>query len=288
MISKMYTTKSTWWHIGELLTLRLDRKDKMASVRLKTPALKRVGLDEISAGFYWATKSCGLDIRFDEDWEGCVRFHVSLPPFSLYLGSEGKLGEKILTMTNSLYPREHRDWYPGDDREIGFRIHHWSLWWGIWHSTNWSGGMPRWRNGCWHFRDQFTDLVFGKESYTLVKGEPYDLVVTMPEGDYLVQAAPQTQTWSRPRSKPIVREGTDLKPYIGIPFPGKGTMSYNCDEDAIFGTGASTLVPLEAALSLRSSVMEYRKQYGSGESWRPEQNPPPSFDEQRARAAARG
>ncbi len=76
----------------------------------------------------------------------------------------------------------------------------------------------------------------------------------------------------------------------GLPVPGKGTMSYNCGEDAIFASGVSIehhrarelylegarhagtwsrLTRATVASSVAQSVLSTRVRYG-GNRWRPE------------------
>ena len=61
----------------------------------------------------------------------------------------------------------------------------------------------------------------------------------------------------------MVRESFDVRCSCGIPFPGKGTMSYNCDDDGLFGTAFDVEPPEEACVNFGDVVLEYRKQYGS-------------------------
>ena len=47
-----------------------------------------------------------------------------------------------------------------------------------------------------------------------------------------------------------------------VPFPGKGTMSYNCGEDGLYGTAFAVETPEEACAKFHDRVVEYRKKYG--------------------------
>src|SRR5579884_1814015 len=120
MISMMYTPTSRTWSWRNW-SFKLDFRDKRASLAVDTPGLKAFGLDEVRAEFYWASQSMGAGLTIGEDFEECVRFRACLPPFSFYVGSQGHLGERILHGLKALPAKGEKDWYPGDDRSVGFR-----------------------------------------------------------------------------------------------------------------------------------------------------------------------
>lgn len=57
-----------------------------------------------------------------------------------------------------------------------------------------------------------------------------------------------------------------------VPVPGKGTMSYNCGEDARYSSGGPAKNFNDAFGKFHSGVMEDRERYGSGHNWLPEKN----------------
>ena len=61
----------------------------------------------------------------------------------------------------------------------------------------------------------------------------------------------------------MVCKSWDVRCEVGIPFPGKGTMAYNCGDDGLFGTAFDVETPEEACAKYRDVVLEYRRRYGS-------------------------
>ena len=153
--------------------------------------------------------------------------------------------------------------YP-ESREISLSIHSWALWWTFWMKPNeWHSTDHRWRSGTFHF----DDALLGRNWYVHERlGDAVEGHVTMLEGDYPVVLQRERQTWWRPRWPwwpfRIVHESWDVRCDVGIPFPGKGTMSYNCGEDGLYGTAFDVDTPEEACARFSDCVVEYRKKYG--------------------------
>jgi hypothetical protein len=83
-----------------------------------------------------------------------------------------------------------------------------------------------------------TDALFGKPKHSLEILSEQD--ITMPEGKYPAHVKRERRTWKRPRGfTPLVREYWDVDVESGIPVPGKGENSWDCDDDAIFASSFS-------------------------------------------------
>lgn len=97
------------------------------------------------------------------------------------------------------------------------------------------------------------------------------VMIPMPEGDYEGLARIHRTVFGRKRWRPGHRVSyhTDLDVEGGIPFPGKGTESYNCGDDALCSQTTPGDDVQEAAAKLIASVMGYRARYGGSVSWRP-------------------
>lgn len=151
-------------------------------------------------------------------------------------------------------------------REISVSVHDTALWWTLWASPyEWRSTDPKWRNGYFHFDDFF----LGKSKYTKIDSSPVPATISMPEGDYPATITFIEQTWKRPRL-PIARtrKGATVKTGDGIPVPGKGTMSYNCEEDAFTSIGTSATTIDGAILAAIEAVNRRRLRYG-GTDWHP-------------------
>ena len=239
-----------------------------------------------SFSWHWGTKFCHLDIELgggdgnDEleislgfPYILSIWFHHTLPswivsrlpqhhyklpryqqlsPFDLR--PEVQYGE-LIGYDEGSYP---------ESREISLRIDGWALWWVLWMNDNeWRSTDSRWRRGTFHF----DDALLGRNGYLHEKlGEPVQGYVTVLEGDYPVVLQRERRTWWRHRWPwwpfRTVHEAWDVRCDVGIPFPGKGTMSYNCGEDGLYGTAFAVETPEEACERFRDCVVEYRKKYG--------------------------
>ena len=151
-----------------------------------------------------------------------------------------------------------------EKREISFRIHHWTLWWNVWHDDDcWNSTDPWYRRGSF----DLPDAILGRHEYVCENlGPPIRTHVQMLEGPYPVTVQQQRQRWWRKRWAGwpcrIERVSFDVQSEHGIPFPGKGTMDYNCGEDGLFGTGFKVSTVDEACARYRDVVLDYRRRYG--------------------------
>lgn len=138
--------------------------------------------------------------------------------------------------------------------------------------VSWSR-LATWRGLRLKFAPRVRDRVFG--SFTrlsedvLQKDVP--CVVAMPEGNYAATATVTREVRGRKRWKP--GQSTIVSTWVeipnGVPFPGKGENSWDCDDDAIYGSGESGESIGAACGKVSASVMRYRERYGSGASWVP-------------------
>lgn len=157
-------------------------------------------------------------------------------------------------------------------KDIKVSFHEGTLFWTFWYDqSHWSNKMPRWRSG------SFTpmDRLFGYADHTkeTVKG-PVDVLIPMPERPYKATVEIRRETWKRPglpwKTNEVVRAEIDSKG-DPIPLPGKGTTSYNCDEDATYGLITPARTVSEAIGETVKSVLRSRERYG-GLDWRPEKD----------------
>ena len=214
--------------------------------------------------FEWSWyKSFRFGLNVGEDWT------LAICPglFSIYLS----LDIPILRW----FERKFLDY---EGRDLSISIHHWTLWLNFWTSDMSSSYGRKWwdlvtllkkpshRHWTFH-RDSF---FLGDYSYKEKALWTAHDSIKMPEGSYMVRMRFFRSTWKRkrfPYTKTVDR--CELTPQYPIGVPGKGTTSYNCDEDATYSMTTPAKNQVDAISSLRESIMRSRKKYGSGESWRP-------------------
>ncbi len=156
--------------------------------------------------------------------------------------------------------------YSGTMRKIGLSFYSWSLSWTLWADpSGWSPTKPRWRDG-WF---DLPDFLLGKATHTKTDQEPIPATLTFAEGDYPVTVVFFHQRWKRPRWPwPKLRDGAEVNSETGIPVPGKGENSWDCDDDAFLSIGASAKTVEEALAQVKAKVEKRREQYG-GHDWKP-------------------
>lgn len=118
------------------------------------------------------------------------------------------------------------------------------------------------------------DWLFGKSTLDRRPVEARKLSIPMPERVYQGVFTKERWVRSRKRFKWLIpdKESTFIDIDLGsdpIPVPGKGSTSYNCGEDAIFGTGHSGESYAEAVGHVVKRVLTTRDRYGSGMDWKP-------------------
>lgn len=138
---------------------------------------------------------------------------------------------------------------------IDDQLMHLEIWqtWGEWTRGDWSWG--------WLWRDKLSNWILGKQSHLEVILSKHEAMITMPEGDYKAEITMTEHTWKRPRSKAKIVRYADVEVEGGIPFPGKGTCSWNCGDDALEATSFKECTVEEACEQFRDAVMDYRDRY---------------------------
>jgi hypothetical protein len=104
--------------------------------------------------------------------------------------------------------------------------------------------------------------------------------VPMPEGNYPCIVKLTEDTWTRPRLKAarkLVRRA-EVEMLVPIPVPGKGTASYNCDDDATYSMCCTARSVAQAVATMAESAMRDRERYAN-RNWQPREG----FDKEVAR-----
>lgn len=223
--------------------------------------------------FFWSHASLDRKDRSFR-WWSYIR-NRDFVQFSIYLltGSfrarvaieHGKWQYSLCIGLISLYlalPGKYRSY--GEDREVEISFHNGALWWSFWTDPmSWSSKTPRWRHGNFDFADFF----LGRSKCEHRTIEARDVLVPMPEKAYPAKAELQEWTWKRPRwfAKTIKRVQIDIPG--GVPIPGKGENSWDCGDDAIFGTTTAARSIAEGVGQLVGSALRDRVRRGGWSDW---------------------
>jgi hypothetical protein len=204
-------------------------------------------------GFTWGGANA------EDDWN----LSIGLGLFHLYLSVEG------LRKHGSKYQKDAEGHYIGD-REISIRFFDKAVWWMLWmDGDEWSSTDPKWRRGAWHP----LDTLLGSTKYASREIRTLQVTIPMPERSYPATVKLTEDTWKRPRawwtSARIRRARIEVEG--GIPHPGKGENSYDCDEDATYSLTTQARDEAEAIGAMVETVMRSRRRYG-GADWRPAAN----------------
>lgn len=204
-----------------------------------------------------ASRSCGLELDVDpREYE--VMVSARFPPLALYLGAS------FLPGLGWLWKRIRPKW---DPRSIGIRIFDWAIWWSLWEDTHQSSSRdPWWMRGCWHPGRTF----FGPWVYETRVLERRTIEVPMPEGSYCGTAelryAVRGHKWSPLKHR---THEVEIDLVRGIPVPGKGENSWDCEDTAIQGHSGPARSIEHGVSNLVRSALETRRKYG-GAQWRPQ------------------
>lgn len=202
------------------------------------------------------------------DGDRDIDFSIRIPWFGVYLGAD------------DLLPRRWMFYNPGQkypsERQIGVTWHDQTLWISLWRDPgeSWGHGGPSFwkdaRSRSRHMTITPMDILFGRTHCDTEQLGTHEATVTMPEAAYPVQVVLERRVWTRPRLPWWKRErvSADVRSEHGIPIPGKGENSYDCDEDAYYSIGTSARTPDEAVVYAAERVLERRERYG-GASWAP-------------------
>jgi len=161
---------------------------------------------------------------------------------------------------------------PGD-RHVRIDISNNTLYADLWTSPwKWGNAIPWWKQR--QFSVDFANLVLGKKEYTEIPIKTEAAVIPMPEGEYPCMIKLVSARWNRPRSlikTEIKRAHIEFPKGVGIPFPGKGSMSYNCGMDGLYGMTTGPVGSVRNAIKqVVDSVTASRTRYGRL-GWLPEE-----------------
>jgi hypothetical protein len=113
------------------------------------------------------------------------------------------------------------------------------------------------------------DKLLGSAKYESCEIETVQVEVPMPEGVYSANVKLTEDSWKRPLWPiPSKIRRAHIECERGIPYPGKGENSWDCDDDATYGLTCPASTVEEAITALQQTVMRSRERYG-GKNWVP-------------------
>lgn len=211
-----------------------------------------LGKRTISAEWYLLNKAkshLSAKMEFGHgDGDDGIMFHVAIPwLFSVFISLDGVFGRIFR--------------YPNEPRETGVAFHNGSFWLYPFSKTNsWQK-----KDGWFSKNHSFDPMEFvcGRWNYTEEHVTPWSpIVVGMPEGTYKGKVKLYIGTWkNRFRTRRVPRAEIDMEE--GIPFPGKGENSWDCDENCTWGLTCAAKSEEEAIASIIEGVLRNRRVYGS-------------------------
>lgn len=119
------------------------------------------------------------------------------------------------------------------------------------------------------FDPHLRDRLLGRMECTTTTGDPEPIVVPMPEGNYPGKVRREDRVWRRKRWPFSEKRRTDywIEMDIGVPCPGKGENSWDCEDDAIYGTGGKSIH--DAVANVTRGALRQREMY-AGKGWAPD------------------
>jgi hypothetical protein len=220
---------------------------------------------EVSTGGF----NVGASVTLIDDCEGGLRASVGLGPVRIFLGTEHRAARAL---ARRLGPYMGKDFYGQSRAKLGAEIYACDgdvigrLY--LLNNEEASKGPSYYYN--------LKDIALGRPKYTKLDGEPETRTVYLAEGAYEIAMTRNLSTWKRPRWPVATRAGSYNWEVTsgpdgrkGLPIPGKGENSYDCDEDAIYGGGIQASNADEAAGRIVGMVMHDRARR-AGPGWTPE------------------
>lgn len=209
----------------------------------------------------------GLGLRISTDSDDTLRIQACVPPVTLFFGLESwALNRALAKLVEAHALKGEFDW-GGYSRDLSMSVHDWGIYWNLWRNPHGSRGRD-WRSSAWH------PFGFpGSRIGELEVRETREVVVPMPERSYRATATRSvgysrgTQRWPFGRKR-FSSVSIDFLKGEQLPIPGKGENSWDCDEDAFFGSSVGAETIEEAIGELVESALRRRRRYG-GANWTP-------------------
>jgi hypothetical protein len=233
---------------------------------------------EVSTGGF----NVGASVSLVDDCEGGLRASIGLGPMRLFLGTEHRAARALATR---LAPYMGKDFYGRSAAKLGAELYAMD---GDAIARLYLGGNVDSGAGPSHYYN-LKDVLLGQPVYTPGEGPAELRTIHLAEGPYVLSLRKSESTWKRPRWPGTKRSRSfewsvvsNPEGRTGLPVPGKGENSYDCDEDAVFGGSIPARNADEACGRIVGSVMHDRARR-AGPGWtpgpvRPREDPSPNSE----------
>lgn len=125
-----------------------------------------------------------------------------------------------------------------------------------------------WKKGDWKGHCAVTDRLKGKMDVSKKIIEEMDILIPMPEKSYEAHAVLADWTWKYPRWFSQTIRRCEIEIPGGIPCAGKGENSWDCGDDATFGSTSGKVSSIaEAVGNLIGRILNDRVRYGGWKDW---------------------
>jgi hypothetical protein len=227
-------------------------------------------LGEYSVGFEWVLfkRGCAASAQLDPS-EGELTFGLSplFASFYLTLPMPRWLESRLPRQEGTSRAMDGKAFSYPLPRRVSLSLHDGLVSWCLWRDDG-SWSPNDWRQNTFNWKR----FVFGKTLYSDETLDERDVVVPMPEGPYPGKARLYVSTWQRagwpwwPLTRRMTRCGIEVE--AGIPVPGKGENSWDCDDDAMFSVTAPARTIEEGVAAVVGHALQKRQRYG-GNRWKP-------------------
>ena len=227
------------------------------------------GLEYEWAGF---TNHCTLALKFGiGDVNEDIGISIAIPYlFAFWLNIESKWAKALCFKLCPTKEFVSPDGIPFtcvySDRVLELRFFDWALWWNIWVSQDeWLSSTP------WYRQENFRplDLLFGGKEYAQELRTSGSVSIPMPEGCYQADYEVYLCKWFRKRWGvwPFYSDlyRAEVKLPVGIPVPGKGENSWDCDDDTVNQVSFPAKERWQIIAKIVETVMYDRLRYGGSE-----------------------
>jgi len=206
------------------------------------------------------SRFCHAYLRFDHH-DADLSVSVAVPPVAFWLDIEGVL------------PRKFKQY--GWGRVTGVSLFDWNLRLEVWADDScWNSKDRWWQSRTW--RLDIVDTIFGRCTHSDRDLDETEVTISMPEGHYPATVRRFESTWKRPRWPwPWHRAvRSEVKPTeMAIPVPGKGENSWDCGEDARYGSTSPADTVAKAIGNFVEGIWHDRLRR-AGPAWVPKEKHP--------------
>lgn len=244
------------WHWQDL---RVEHNSQSTGFCTQGRAWFYIPKNSFHIEWYFGSRKCALKAEFSNSSlsEDAILIHVAIPfVLNFYFGVERAAWVKRL-------PGIGRGWQDSN-REIGFSWYDGYLMLSLWcrNGNEWSRG-DRW----WHFKQPImlnpADFFLGRDKYSDEPLESGEIEFSLPESDYIATYRLFCSTWKRPRwPRPRRLLRGEIGVEGGVPIPGKGENSWDCDDTVTYSLTCPATTKEELVAKFIEGIEKRRQKYG--------------------------